>query len=61
MNHFSWSQVQKINFEGKMFIIHVILNEVISIILKNNCIHYLHLYFSYFLYLSCILMYSHAS
>ncbi|XP_025423092.1 FERM domain-containing protein 5 isoform X2 [Sipha flava] len=27
MNHFSWSQVQKINFEGKMFIIHVILNE----------------------------------
>ncbi|XP_015365170.1 PREDICTED: FERM domain-containing protein 3-like [Diuraphis noxia] len=27
MNHFSWSQVQKINFEGKMFIIHIILNE----------------------------------
>ncbi|VVC35886.1 Hypothetical protein CINCED_3A000998 [Cinara cedri] len=27
MNHFSWSQVQKINYEGKMFIIHVILNE----------------------------------
>ncbi|XP_050429397.1 FERM domain-containing protein 3 isoform X2 [Adelges cooleyi] len=27
INHFSWSQVQKINYEGKMFIIHVILNE----------------------------------
>lgn len=31
MNHFSWSQVQKINFEGKMFIIHIILNEVLLI------------------------------
>lgn len=31
MNHFSWSQVQKINFEGKMFIIHIILNEVFFI------------------------------
>ncbi|XP_050526186.1 FERM domain-containing protein 3 isoform X2 [Daktulosphaira vitifoliae] len=27
INHFSWPQVQKINYEGKMFIIHVILNE----------------------------------
>lgn len=27
MNHFSWSQIQKINYESKMFIIHIILNE----------------------------------
>lgn len=39
MNHFSWSQVQKINFEGKMFIIHIILNEVFSTFLLLNFIH----------------------
>lgn len=28
VQHFRWSEVQKINFEGKMFIVHVTINEV---------------------------------
>lgn len=28
IQHFRWSEVQKINFEGKMFIVHVTINEV---------------------------------
>lgn len=27
-NHFRWSEVQKINYEGKMFIVHLTINEV---------------------------------
>ncbi len=27
-NHFKWNEVQKINYEGKMFIIHLIYIEV---------------------------------
>jgi len=26
-NHFKWSEVQKINYEGKMFIIHLVFME----------------------------------
>lgn len=28
IQHFRWSEVQKINFEGKMFIVHVTISEV---------------------------------
>lgn len=31
VNHFRWNEVQKINYEGKMFIIHLIYMEVGSI------------------------------
>lgn len=27
-HHFRWAEVQKINYEGKMFIVHVTYNEV---------------------------------
>jgi len=52
MNHFSWSQVQKINFEGKMFIIHIILNEVFFIF--NNLAYSIHFVF---IIQFCILVY----
>lgn len=28
INHFRWSEVQKINYEGKMFIVHLVYVEV---------------------------------
>lgn len=32
-HHFKWSDIQKINYEGKMFIIHLNYNEVSSALL----------------------------
>jgi hypothetical protein len=38
-HHFRWAEVQKINYEGKMFIVHLTFNEVRNSteLLKMHC------------------------
>lgn len=43
-NHFRWSEVQKINYEGKMFIVHLTITEVKYKNLLKNIIFLIYIF-----------------